>query len=377
MRTLNVLAGSADLTHVQAYDLQPVVLAAAKNPDVHFTTHWGNWAVPHQLELNLSSTAGVEDDRDRALRDLFRTLEFRQALSHLVDRVGISNGLFPQPSTREWYGGYPTGSPMHNDGNVVKYDQERAVELLAGLGFSDSNGDGILNWPAGSAIADEELIIEGTVGASSLEFIQIMEALVPLFQAGGIDFRVQTLAGGIATAKVNSGDWETKFGCPMSINTPFLTPAPWVRRAPAHRRGIAPVRAASVSCCRFEQKIAELLAATATMTSAAKRKQVVRAHPAALYRERLHDSEHGGSLSRRVRGAPPQHAGGLPHLSLQLDREQHPDPDSLDGAGGTAPDEVSAPHSHGRGLRRALIGARRGDAGGLRAERCSVPPPAT
>ena len=37
------------------------------------------------------------------------------------------------------------------------------------------------------------------LATSSPEFIRIMEALVPLFKAGGIDFRVQTLAGGILT----------------------------------------------------------------------------------------------------------------------------------------------------------------------------------
>ena len=276
MRTLNVLAGSCDLTHVQAYDLQPVALAAAQNPDVHFTTHWGNWGVPHQLELNLSSTWGVDDDRDRALRELFRTVEFRQALSYLVDRAGISNGLFPQPSTREWYGAYPTGSPMHDDANVVKYefDPDRAKKLLADLGFRDTNGDGILNWPAGSPIAGDELIIEGMVGTSSPEFVQIMEALVPLFKDGGIDYRVQTLAGGIVTAKRNSGDWETGFGRPMGSNTPSVTPSsvgPEGASSPAWHRADANGKRELMA---FEQEMADLIASAASMTSAADRKSV-------------------------------------------------------------------------------------------------------
>ena len=276
IRTLNVLAGSADNTHVQKYDLQPVVLSAARKPNTHFKTHWGDWRVPHQINLNLSLHLGVKDKRDKALRKLFRKKQFRVALSHLIDRHGITNGVFPTPATKPWYGGYCEGSTMYDESMVVRYpyNPDEARQILAELGFEDIDNDGILNWPNNSEISGEELIIELRAGGESPEWVQLAEALVePFRKEGGIDLRVKQ-TGRSASAERNAGYWEMEVSRDMSTNAPEIYPhsvgsmsdtTPWWHMSgPGGQRDLLP----------FEQEIATLLESTVTIRSSAKLKKV-------------------------------------------------------------------------------------------------------
>ena len=276
VRTLNVLAGSADNTHVQKYDLQPVVLSAARKPDAHFKTHWGGWRVPHQINLNLSLYLGVRNNRDKALRKLFRRKQFRIALSHLIDRPGITTGVFPTPATKPWYGGYSQGSTMYDENMTVRYpyDPDQARQLLAELGFEDTDNDGILNWPDNSEIAGEELILELRAGAESPEWGQLAEALVePFRKEGGIDLRVKQ-TGRSASAERNAGYWEMEVSRNMATNAPEIYPhsvgamsdttPSWHMSGPNAQRDLLP----------FEQEIAALLESTTTIQSAVKLKEV-------------------------------------------------------------------------------------------------------
>ena len=276
IRTLNVLAGSADNTHVQKYDLQPVVLSAARKPNAHFKTHWGDWRVPHQINLNLSLYLGVKNDRDKAVRRLFRQKKFRLALSHLIDREGITTGVFPTPATKPWYGGYSQGSTMYDERMVNRYpyNPDKARKLLVELGFQDTDENGILNWPDSSDIAGEELILELRAGAESPEWGQLAEALVePFRKEGGIDLRVKQ-TGRSASAERNAGFWEMEVSRNMATNSPEIYPnsvgpmsdttPSWHMSGPGGQRDLLP----------FEQEIATLLESTVTIKSVGKRKEV-------------------------------------------------------------------------------------------------------
>ena len=310
MRTLNVLAGSCDLTHVQRYDLQPVVLAASQNPESHFTTHWGTWGVPHLLSMNLSLYAGVENDRDMELRKLFRKKEFRIAVSHLIDRKGMTTGVFPTPATRPWYGGYVTGSGMYDEAMVVKYeyDLDKAKKILSDLGFTDSDGNGILNWPASSAISGQELIIEVQAGVQSPEWVQAAEALVPTFQKGGIDLRVKPVKGGIQTANINSGKWEMIIQRTMEQIIPDIIPASvgpiddgsptWHLAGPGGKRDLLP----------FEQEIQDLLRSSESVADPVERRRifgkVLKLFTENAYSVGIFEARYLDAFAKRMRNMP-------------------------------------------------------------------------
>jgi peptide/nickel transport system substrate-binding protein len=84
-------------------------------------------------------------DKDPDLRRLFRTKEFRIALSYGIDRQAISNTLF-FGQAKPWGFSPLEGSPA-NPGNpystmYTQYDPAAAAKLLDELGLKDTNGDG-------------------------------------------------------------------------------------------------------------------------------------------------------------------------------------------------------------------------------------------
>jgi hypothetical protein len=98
--------------------------------------------------FNFAETLGAEDDRERAVRQLNRSLKFRQALSHAVDRKALGQSLVRGPFTQEYAGGlYPEG-PLGDADSVVYYgyQPDLARQLLDDLGLRDTDGDGIRNW---------------------------------------------------------------------------------------------------------------------------------------------------------------------------------------------------------------------------------------
>ena len=274
-RTLNTLAGSCDLTILQDPTLVPTILEAAQDPDFHADVHWGNFVAPVQLEFNLSLHAGVGDENARALRELFRDVEFRRAASHLIDRSGIAEGLFPGGFTRPFYGGYPHGSDMYNEDYVVKYEYDVAVAnaLLDGLGLVDTDGDGIRNWPEDTVLAGQELSIEVLIDSMADRWIQVVEAMMPMFEEGGIDLNLRVLESGIYSSKRNAGEWEATIGRPTQTTTPFTSPGfvgPISASTPAwHLAGPGGER----NLMSFETVMGTLLEATATMASAEDRQQ--------------------------------------------------------------------------------------------------------
>jgi len=274
-RTLNTLAGSCDLTILQDPSLVPTVLEAAQDPEFHADVHWGNFVAPIQLEFNLSLYAGVADESARARRELFREVDFRKAISHLIDRIGIAEGLFPGGFTRPFYGGYPDGSDMFNDDYVVKYEYNVAAAnaLLDGLGFVDTDDDGIRNWPEGTELAGQELAVEVQVSSMADRWIQVVEAMLPMFEEGGIDLNLRVLEDGIYASKRNAGEWEASIGRPTQTTTPFTSPGfvgPISSGTPAwHLAGPGGER----NLMSFETVMGTLLESTATMSSPDDRRQ--------------------------------------------------------------------------------------------------------
>jgi len=233
---------------------------------------WGPFTQPFALFPNLSLYRGVRDARDLALREMFRTIEFRQALAYAINGQAIAEGVFGTPDVQAYYGGYPTGSPLYREEDVTKYlyDATKAAGLLAGLGFSDTDKDGILNWPAGSAIAGQNLTIELLTAATNPDHIALAEAVHPFMKAVGIDMQLRTIGEALLQEKEDLQEFDMVLDPtystapdvrPESIG-PFTPATPWWHKASSDgKRDLSP----------FEQRIGDLLTSTFTMASAADR----------------------------------------------------------------------------------------------------------
>lgn len=86
---------------------------------------------PYQINLNL-------------MRDFFKDKKVRQALNYAISKEAIAKGIFLDFAK-------PADSPLafnttgYASVDVYEYDPQRAKELLAEAGWTDSDGDGILD----------------------------------------------------------------------------------------------------------------------------------------------------------------------------------------------------------------------------------------
>jgi peptide/nickel transport system substrate-binding protein len=209
-RTLNTMAGSGDHSNLENPSVFIETLKREAEPDAHFSVEWGPETLAFGLELNQSATFGVQDERDAALRELFRDVRFRRALSQAIDRDGVAQAVVRGPFLRAWPGGLYPGSPYYSRDSVVfyPYSPDTSRALLADMGFEDTDGNGVLNWPADSTQAGEELVISLRSSEDASETGNIAEALVTLFGDIGIQINHRPAAGTIGTAQNESGEWE-------------------------------------------------------------------------------------------------------------------------------------------------------------------------
>ncbi|NJN82497.1 MAG: ABC transporter substrate-binding protein, partial [Caldilineaceae bacterium] len=208
-RTLCTLAGGCDHTNLENPSSEYVeALTRAQEPDAEFIMNWGPEDLAFNLELNQSESLGVQDERDAAIRTLFREDDFRQAISHALDRDGIAQSLMRGPFLRAFPGGIYPGSPEFDKASVVyyPYNVERAKELLAGLGLEDTDGNGILNMPGGG----DDLIVGMNTSQDAQESQFVGDQIVAMLETVGIKVNARPLTSQAGTEVNTSGEWDMR-----------------------------------------------------------------------------------------------------------------------------------------------------------------------
>ncbi|NIN50779.1 MAG: ABC transporter substrate-binding protein, partial [Gemmatimonadales bacterium] len=148
-------------------------------------------------------------DRDAALRELFRDVRFRRAVSQAIDRDGVAQAVVRGPFLRPFPGGLYPGATEYDRDSVVyyPYGPETSRKLLAEIGMEDTDGDGILNWTEGP-MAGENLVIELNAGEDAEATVDIGEALVPLMADVGIQINFRPMKGTAMGDDNIAGCWE-------------------------------------------------------------------------------------------------------------------------------------------------------------------------
>jgi peptide/nickel transport system substrate-binding protein len=111
------------------------------------------------FNLNTVKKAGAgrkvgEPVVDRKKYEWFRQAAFRRAVSMAIDRDALIPSIFFGEGLKNWAIATPSNKLWHNPG-LVHYDHnpDEAKKILAGLGFRDTNGDGVLEDRGGNPIS--------------------------------------------------------------------------------------------------------------------------------------------------------------------------------------------------------------------------------
>jgi peptide/nickel transport system substrate-binding protein len=209
IRTTKVMAGAADHTNVENPSTFREVATRAQDPNAPFRLEWGPETLGFSLIINQALNFGPTDDRTRENRKLFRDVRFRKALSYAIDREGIARSVADGPFFRAWPGGLYPGAQFFDADSTVYYpfSIESAKALLAEIGFTETNSEGILLWPEGP-LAGQPLLIGLIAGQDADGVGTIAEALVPLFKQIGVQVNFRLMEGNAINDLNTRGEWE-------------------------------------------------------------------------------------------------------------------------------------------------------------------------
>ncbi|WGF88424.1 ABC transporter substrate-binding protein [Marinivivus vitaminiproducens] len=188
-RTIQTVSGSADYANMEDPSIYLESLRRAQSPDFANQIIWGARALDWSMYMNLSAVCGVEDESDLALRELFRDRAFRRLITQAVDREALGQSLVRGPFIMPHAGGLHLETEF-GDPSMVTYYPYDADGVRAGLtemGFEDTDGDGIVNWPEGGPRAGQNLDISLLHTSLYTTDVNIAQSLTTMFREVGVN----------------------------------------------------------------------------------------------------------------------------------------------------------------------------------------------
>ncbi len=151
-RDVQAVAGSGDFSNLEQPENFVASLKRAAQPEAPARLAFGPRLIGYNLQMNFSANGwGNPDTRGQAVRDLNRNEHFRKAVTMALDRKALGESLVKGPFTAIYPGGLSSGSTFYDRNSTVYYpfDLAAAKAELAKVGLKDTDGDGIVNFPAG------------------------------------------------------------------------------------------------------------------------------------------------------------------------------------------------------------------------------------
>jgi peptide/nickel transport system substrate-binding protein len=153
-RDVQAVAGSGDFSNLEQPENFVASLKRAAEKDAPARLAFGPRLIGYNLRLNYSANGwGDPDERSQAIRELNRNEHFRKAITMALDRKALGDSLVKGPFTAIYPGGLSSGTSFYDRNSTVYYpfDLSGAKAELAKAGLKDTDGDGIVNFPAGTA----------------------------------------------------------------------------------------------------------------------------------------------------------------------------------------------------------------------------------
>lgn len=164
--------------------------------------------------LCFNQDIGAADGTDAEKRALYRDIDFRHALAHLVDKRGMIDALFHGLALPQWspvsmgspyYAGRAgyAGPVTEADAVVFPYDLAVAAQLLDGLGLVDRDGDGWRDFPSGTRATLTLATVAGQTDYEGQCLIFTESA-----RAAGLDVRYEAQDANLLLAGLFTGGFD-------------------------------------------------------------------------------------------------------------------------------------------------------------------------
>ncbi|MFC3321042.1 ABC transporter substrate-binding protein [Mesorhizobium cantuariense] len=153
-RDVQAVSGSADFSNLEQPENFVASLKRAAEANAPARLAFGPRLIGYNLRMNFSANGwGNPDERGQAVRELNRNEDFRKAVTMALDRKALGDSLVKGPFTAIYAGGLSSGTSFYDRDSTVYYpfDLEGAKAELAKAGLKDTDGDGFVNFPAGTA----------------------------------------------------------------------------------------------------------------------------------------------------------------------------------------------------------------------------------
>jgi peptide/nickel transport system substrate-binding protein len=196
-RDVQAVAGTGDFSNLEQAESYVEALKRSADPSAPARLEFGPRIIGYTLYPNLSANGwGTPDARGQAVRELNRNLDFRKAISSALDRQRLGEALVKGPFTSIYPGGLYAGTSFYDKDSTVYYpfNVDAAKAELAAAGLKDTDGDGLVNYPAGTMdgknveitlLANNEYSTDKNLGEGVVAMMeQIGIRVIPNFIAG-------------------------------------------------------------------------------------------------------------------------------------------------------------------------------------------------
>jgi peptide/nickel transport system substrate-binding protein len=182
---------------------------------------------PIMLWFNLTPAAAAKQAKTKPY---LQRVEFRQAISYAVDREALAKTLYLGAAVPVYGPETPGNATWYSDAAPkYPYDLARAKRLLAGLGLSDRNGDGMLEDASGQPVRFTTLTQAQHIRGRTAAFVQ--EQL----RKAGISMDVVDLDPQSLFGRYGAGDWESIcYGFQRSTMDPAMSLDFWLSSGDLH-----------------------------------------------------------------------------------------------------------------------------------------------
>jgi peptide/nickel transport system substrate-binding protein len=209
-RDVQAVAGTGDYSNLEQPENYVEALQRAAQEDSPARLEFGPRTIGYSLYMNFSDTGwGEPDERQQAIRDLNRDLNFRIAVTSALDRVRLGESLVKGPFTAVYPGGLYAASAYYDVDSTVYYPYDPAVaaEYFRRAGLEDTDGDGFLNHPAdvlGGGNVQIALLSETDIRTNR----NVAEAVIALMEEAGLQVVANFMSSNDENATRMAGRWD-------------------------------------------------------------------------------------------------------------------------------------------------------------------------